>query len=766
MTDIDQETLNLLRTIGFDEDLKTLPAMKELISKFRKMALLKHPDKPGGSTKQFQDLLGAFEKLGKLIDEKVSDDDIDDEEEVRARNAFSDLNFTKMNTSCFTVFIQTCLYKYWEIILTKKYGAPIDRSEQNNGKQWTVYDFKDDEEHPETKIYITMWEKKGHTRSTMQVQAENKLQYMNAYYVTKVIPVLFEEVIEINATVLPMDRPGPPKKSSSKQPTNVKTSNRKSNYNCKFCDFKGKNLSQLNRHNQSEHRKCLNYGELNLDELSSSKSPLPFQYVTLNSPLVSEFPKFSCFECREGFATVNALSEHEKDKHENNCQKCGKFFFSLNDLNNHNQSDHAENLSEPSKENEIVGNKEEVQKSLTQSDDSIKEVSVEQDITPTIAEENHSETSSLHPKPDVPQLNDDSINGIEKETPAPSDSNKIAYAQNKMTVDNFIVLEKEHKDLLDRYNRLDVLYNALLNEKNIISEKNVELNSNTEELKKEIDNLKKSSLKREKMFRTIRKDLEDKLEESYDTANKYVQENVKLAEEKRALEEIRRVGNLQSSQSDTESDVGDWAEHIDDDDELVDFHLQQNIDRDRDRSVNYNCKECSFKSNTENRLQNHMKSQHLNCEQCNFNAKTKVQLFMHKEAHHKQIIREEFHVDQRHFGCNKCDFRARTAYQMGRHMEVRHQRTCPHWARGYCRYGELCWLEHPDISQGNYKKQNVENSVNPAHKNVPCWYQDRCKRINCRYQHSQTQSCHFQEFCQNSKCQFVHYNQPFLGRKY
>ena len=226
------------------------------------------------------------------------------------------------------------------------------------------------------------------------------------------------------------------------------------------------------------------------------------------------------------------------------------------------------------------------------------------------------------------------------------------------------------------------MYNALLNEKNIISEKNVELNSNTEELKKEIDNLKKSSLKREKMFRTIRKDLEDKLEESYDTANKYVQENVKLAEEKRALEEIRRVGNLQSSQSDTESDVGDWAEHIDDDDELVDFHLQQNIDRDRDRSVNYNCKECSFKSNTENRLQNHIKSQHLKCEQCNFNAKTKVQLFMHKEAHHKQIIREEFHVDQRHFGCNKCDFRARTAYQMGRHMEVRHQRTCPTLDKG------------------------------------------------------------------------------------
>ena len=64
------------------------------------------------------------------------------------------------------------------------------------------------------------------------------------------------------------------------------------------------------------------------------------------------------------------------------------------------------------------------------------------------------------------------------------------------------------------------------------------------------------------------------------------------------------------------------------------------------------------------------------------------------------------------------------------------------------------------------KKQNVENSVNPAHKNVSCWYQDRCKRINCRYQHSQTQSCHFQEFCQNSQCQFVHYNQPFLGRKY
>ena len=196
MTEIDQETLDLLKIIGFyDENLKIIPTMKSLITKFRKMALLKHPDKPGGSKEQFQDLLGAFEKLGKLIDDKVSDDDIDDDEELKARNAFNNLNFTKMNTSCFTVFIQTCLYKYRESVLTKKYSAPIDRTENNNGKQWTVSKFKDDEEHPETNVYITMWEKKRNAKSTMQVQSENKRQYMNAYYVTKVIPLLYEEVI-------------------------------------------------------------------------------------------------------------------------------------------------------------------------------------------------------------------------------------------------------------------------------------------------------------------------------------------------------------------------------------------------------------------------------------------------------------------------------------------------------------------------------------------------------------------------------------------
>ena len=87
----DIELQRVLEVLGF-MDVTSVPPMKEAVKMFRKMALKKHPDKPGGSTEQFQTLQEAFYKIGSVIEahnnnstEVIEDDDF---EESMAKRLF------------------------------------------------------------------------------------------------------------------------------------------------------------------------------------------------------------------------------------------------------------------------------------------------------------------------------------------------------------------------------------------------------------------------------------------------------------------------------------------------------------------------------------------------------------------------------------------------------------------------------------------------------------------------------------------------------
>ena len=91
-TDI-KEVLNLF---GFS-DQASLPKMKDVVKTYHKMALKSHPDKPGGSTEEFQKLQEAFIKIGSYISSQhqfvnadrqtFNSNDADVEENI-ARNIF------------------------------------------------------------------------------------------------------------------------------------------------------------------------------------------------------------------------------------------------------------------------------------------------------------------------------------------------------------------------------------------------------------------------------------------------------------------------------------------------------------------------------------------------------------------------------------------------------------------------------------------------------------------------------------------------------
>ena len=83
----DPEIVAGLGVLGFDE-LNVYPRMKDVVKMFRKMALRKHPDKPGGSTEDFQILQEAFIRIGSFLQaqqdksDSITADDEDYEEDI------------------------------------------------------------------------------------------------------------------------------------------------------------------------------------------------------------------------------------------------------------------------------------------------------------------------------------------------------------------------------------------------------------------------------------------------------------------------------------------------------------------------------------------------------------------------------------------------------------------------------------------------------------------------------------------------------------
>ena len=69
---MDPEIERLLTVLGFKNPSMKDMKMKTITSQWRRMSLVKHPDK-GGRKEEFQELMEAYEKLGKKIEETPQD---------------------------------------------------------------------------------------------------------------------------------------------------------------------------------------------------------------------------------------------------------------------------------------------------------------------------------------------------------------------------------------------------------------------------------------------------------------------------------------------------------------------------------------------------------------------------------------------------------------------------------------------------------------------------------------------------------------------
>ena len=105
----DPEIVAGLGVLGFPE-LNVFPRMVDVVKMFRKMALKKHPDKPGGSTEEFQILQEAFIRIGSFLQAQQDKADSiaaeDDYEEDIAKRLFKEyyLNGQKFESTFLHLF--------------------------------------------------------------------------------------------------------------------------------------------------------------------------------------------------------------------------------------------------------------------------------------------------------------------------------------------------------------------------------------------------------------------------------------------------------------------------------------------------------------------------------------------------------------------------------------------------------------------------------------------------------------------------------------
>ena len=105
----DPEIVAGLGVLGFPE-LSVFPRMVDVVKMFRKMALKKHPDKPGGSTEEFQILQEAFIRIGSFLQAQQDKADSiaaeDDYEEDIAKRLFKEyyLNGQKFESTFLHLF--------------------------------------------------------------------------------------------------------------------------------------------------------------------------------------------------------------------------------------------------------------------------------------------------------------------------------------------------------------------------------------------------------------------------------------------------------------------------------------------------------------------------------------------------------------------------------------------------------------------------------------------------------------------------------------
>ena len=336
-----------LLLLGFP-DQEQLPKLKDITRQFRKLSLVKHPDKPGGSKEAFQELLEAYNVAGDAA--KKTKFDEDDLEENIARKMFDQFQFMSIteNFQTFTILIEKIVLNEWEKVLTKNFGIPQDNG--TNGKKFTFQDKCCQNGF----IFLTLY----HT-SKILIQAEKNNHNINIHFVNNHLQDLYTEVyfakeklnhvLEEEATFIC-------------QVCNIAVNNKLSlethlinhhlpdiSIQCSDCEKTFQSEDNLKVHSMNEHSEK-GTAETSLEEDIDTVNCGKCDFATYNHDqlrshiLITHQPIFTCVHCNLTFFSEVLLKDHCSSYHSSftQCENSDETFKITNDLAVHVESVHTE----------------------------------------------------------------------------------------------------------------------------------------------------------------------------------------------------------------------------------------------------------------------------------------------------------------------------------------------------------------------------------------------------------------------------------------
>ena len=350
-----------LKTLEFP-DVKNLPKLKEIQKQFRKLCILRHPDKNGGTeeaTADFQKLLHAYQVAGDAADQIKPEEN--DDEDIIARKIFEQFQFSsvKVNSQSITIKTEKNLNSTWVEILTTNFGQPIDKGV--NGKKFTMVDRCDD---ASSHVFLTLY----HTGNLL-IQAGNNIQSKNIHFLNCHLQDLFMQVYNRAKLLQKLPNLSHKTKTPLRKPTKSSRTIQHQ-IKCPKCEYQTTATSHLAKHMKKEH------GDTSKDKLSvmiEEVTPLkvievkaevnavikadakavekvamtnvPVNATSKSEELLEEtvsiYAKFHCMLCGAGFREEVDLTTHENEIHEVKCDICAHTFYTDDDLKNHMLHTHA-----------------------------------------------------------------------------------------------------------------------------------------------------------------------------------------------------------------------------------------------------------------------------------------------------------------------------------------------------------------------------------------------------------------------------------------
>ena len=734
---LNRETIKNLKVLGLPED--ALPKMKVLRKRYLELSLIRHSDK-GGTDEEFQELLHAYNSIGKLI-EKSKNLDKEDLEEEEARKKFKESNVEKINKTSVTIKILSAHVNAWDQVFTEKYGNPTV-NEASDSKQWSIpYRISQVDGGV---IKVTIWNLSKKKQSTMLIQGEHMKQYLNISFAENAVPKLFTEVL-IRV----------PKRIHENEEANLRRNLRQNvRRPCKKCTMVFNTVSDLNKHVLSHHENNSNTCEQCSHKFGSKaamdKHVKVVHRTSSQMMIMSEEGVISCEFCPIKFSNDGHLKTHVMISHSGETKSYKK--TEQNEKTDHIEVLQLDNPVEIEDDISLEEVPDKVHTKTSGNDNHEMVYDMMRDIVtniPMSVQENHNlqhnsisdvvDSYETEKDQEISKLNDQ-INKIVEEHDALQ--TQVAKLQQERVQQDIkaVRLEEEKQSLEDTIKTGYEQYEAIL---------------------KEYQKIKVENKKHVKDCETKIFTLNNELIKSYAKVDQLVQENVKLKEENKVLEGIYSAN--EKLREDTEED--NMEEEFDEEIEVIEFYMNQNENRfnrtnpasEAEKNINnkmpkrnnFQCEFCDFTGKVKIQMDKHFKVRHghlriqnLNCSKCDYTT--------HKET----LLREHWriHEEPEPYKCDLCDFKGKSKIQMEKHFNVRHKKAveCYFWRKGQCNKGPKCLYSHQT-------KEKV------CHNGEFCVYWPKCK-----FTHPEI--CRFQNECNNRACSYVHVNNNQadfleLGRK-